>query len=150
MARSLLHIGEAGSLFPDASAIPVICPLTTGGTAEDPARLECLWQQAVSPHYVRYHAKQFVSAVLVLVRYMMQFPGMGHVDVHPSLKALHFDLETVSLQYYRHCGVLHPRRMVLDGHGLANFGVCHSCGSTEPSMGQHSFLSVTGVIALQP
>jgi hypothetical protein len=99
LVRSLLSIGQPGSLFPDASAIPVVCPLTVPGNAEDPGRLECLWQQGALPQYVQYHAKQFVSAVLVLVRYMVQQQGVGHMgnmEVRPSLVQLHHDLQTVS------------------------------------------------------
>lgn len=95
LVRSLLTIGQPDSLFPDASAVPVICPLTTPGTPEDPGVLECLWQQAAPAHYVHYHAMQFVSAVLVLVRYMAKQPGVGHRDVRPSLMQLHYDLQTV-------------------------------------------------------
>lgn len=94
--RSLLHIGQPDSLFPSTSSIPVICPLTGAGTTEDPGRVECCWQAAALPHYVRYHAKQFVCAFVVLVRAMVQRPTVAHVEDKASLKQLHFDLQTVS------------------------------------------------------
>lgn len=47
LVNNLLHIGQPGSLFPDSSRIPVICPLTApDSTTEDPGRVECRWQQA--------------------------------------------------------------------------------------------------------
>lgn len=96
LVRSLVSIGQPGSLFPESSAIPVICPMTIPGNAEDPGRLECVWQQGVAPQFVQYHAKQFVSAVLVLVRYMLQQTSVGHQDIKPSLRQMHHDMQTVS------------------------------------------------------
>lgn len=53
--------------------------------------------QAALPHYVRYHARQFVCAVLVLVRAMVKRPTVGHMEDTAALKQLDFDLQTVRL-----------------------------------------------------
>lgn len=46
LVNNLLHIGQPGTLFPDSSSIPVICPLTApDSTTEAPGRVECRWQQ---------------------------------------------------------------------------------------------------------
>lgn len=101
LVNNLLHIGQPGSLFPDSSSIPVICPLTApDSTTEDPGRVECRWQQAALPHYVRYHARQFVCAVLVLVRAMVKRPTVGHAEDQGALKQLHFDLQTVLIKLH--------------------------------------------------
>lgn len=50
--------------------------------------------QAALPHY---HARQFVCAVLVLVRAMVKRPTVGHKEDTAALKQLHFDLQTVRL-----------------------------------------------------
>lgn len=97
--RSLLQAGQPGSLFPDAAAVPVICPLFMAGTAEDPGRVQCCWQLSAQPNYVHYHAQQFVSAVLVLLRYMIRVVnavGVQGDGVNDDLvKQLHYDIQMV-------------------------------------------------------
>lgn len=98
LVRSLLRIGAPDcQLFPDSSAIPVIAPLAAPGTAEDPGRPQCVWQLPALPNYVHYHARQFVSALLVLVRYLA---CTTRVTVDKAdrirIKQLHYDLQVVS------------------------------------------------------
>lgn len=69
------------------------------GTAEDPGRVQCCWQLSAQANYVHYHAQQFVSAVLVLLRYMTRVVnavGMQGDGVSDDLvKQLHYDIQMV-------------------------------------------------------
>lgn len=110
LVSSLLLVGSSSSnsssLFPDASKIHVICPCDGAYRLSQQQLLAMVlgekvpdrWRFSAPDSFVQYHAQQFVSAVLVLLRILRHdvYRVSGRKQFGAGVAELHDSLERVS------------------------------------------------------